>query len=94
MLRTKEMWTPRPRWTPAQVRQMKMPNLGDAHCGEGAPQSQQTLLLDSFCRAASYNSVSARPVAIRRVEGQRGSLTLDRVSGSTSHMALEAIVGY
>jgi hypothetical protein len=43
MERTKEMWTPRPRWTPAQDRQMKMPNLGEAHCGEGALQSQQML---------------------------------------------------
>lgn len=33
---------------------MKTPNLGDAHCGEGALQSQQTLFLDSFWRAASY----------------------------------------
>ena len=31
-----------------------MPNLGDAHCGFGAPQSQQTLLLASFWIAASY----------------------------------------
>jgi hypothetical protein len=31
MLRTKEMWTPRPRWIPEQERHMKMPNLGDAY---------------------------------------------------------------
>jgi hypothetical protein len=30
--RTKEMWTPRPRWVPAQVRQMKVENLGEACC--------------------------------------------------------------
>ncbi len=41
MLRTKEMCTPRPRWRPAHVRQMKVPNLGEAHCGEGAEQSTQ-----------------------------------------------------
>jgi hypothetical protein len=47
MLRTKLMWTPSPRWTPAQLRQMKTPNLGDAHCGDGAPQSaQRSLPLD------------------------------------------------
>lgn len=39
---------------PAHDRQMKIPNLGDAHCGLGAPQSQQMLLLDSFCIARSY----------------------------------------
>jgi len=50
---------------------MKTPNLGDAHCGLGAPQSQHVLLLFSFWIAAS----------------------LDLVSGSTSHMALEAIAG-
>ena len=44
MERTKEMWTPRERWRPAQVRQMKVPNLGEAHCGEGAEQSMQVLL--------------------------------------------------
>jgi hypothetical protein len=54
MLRTKDMCTPRPRCTPAHDRQMKMPNLGDAHCGLGAPQSQQTLLEDSFWIARSY----------------------------------------
>lgn len=31
MLRTKEMWTPSPRCRPAHSRQMKVPNLGDAH---------------------------------------------------------------
>lgn len=41
ILRTKLMCTPSPRWTPAQLKQMKTPNLGEAHCGEGAPQSQQ-----------------------------------------------------
>ena len=53
MERTNEMCTPSPRWTPAHDRQMKMPNLGEAHCGEGALQSQQTLLLDSFWMAWS-----------------------------------------
>ena len=33
---------------------MKTPNLGEAHCGEGALQSQQMLFLGSFWRAASY----------------------------------------
>jgi len=28
--RTKEMCTPRPRWVPAQERQMKVENLGEA----------------------------------------------------------------
>jgi len=35
MERTKEMCTPRPRWWPAQVRQMKRPSLGVAHLGKG-----------------------------------------------------------
>lgn len=42
---------------------MKMPNLGDAHCGEGALQSQHTLFLGSCCSAASYCVVSVWPVA-------------------------------
>lgn len=53
MDRTNEMCTPSPRCTPAQLRQMKMPNLGDAHCGEGALQSQQRLFPDSFWMARS-----------------------------------------
>ena len=53
MLRTKEMWTPRERWRPAQERQMKMPNLGEAHCGEGAEQSAQRVLGGSFWRVRS-----------------------------------------
>jgi hypothetical protein len=53
MERTNEMCTPRPRCTPAHDRQMKMPNLGDAHCGEGALQSQQRLLLASCWIARS-----------------------------------------
>jgi hypothetical protein len=40
MLLTKLICTPNPLCTPAQLRQMKMPNLGEAHCGDGAPQSQ------------------------------------------------------
>ena len=39
ILLTKLMWTPNPRWTPAQDRQMKTPNFGEAHWGDGAPQS-------------------------------------------------------
>jgi hypothetical protein len=54
MERTNEMCTPRPRWTPAHDRQMKTPNLGEAHCGEGAPQSQQMLFLDSAWMATSW----------------------------------------
>src|SRR3569833_501754 len=53
MERTNEMCTPRPRCTPAHDRQMKMPNLGDAHCGDGALQSQHMLFLDSFWMARS-----------------------------------------
>ena len=40
ILRTKLICTPSPLCTPAQLRQIKIPNLGDAHCGDGAPQSQ------------------------------------------------------
>ena len=53
MLRTKEMCTPSPRCRPAQVRQMKVPNLGEAHWGEGAAQSMHWLLPGRFWRAAS-----------------------------------------
>jgi hypothetical protein len=42
--RTKEMCTPRPRCTPAQDRQRKMPSLGEAHWGEGEGQSMQRVL--------------------------------------------------
>lgn len=34
-----------------------MPNFGDAHCGEGALQSQQMLFLDSFWSAASCKAL-------------------------------------
>ena len=54
MERTKEMWTPRPRCRPAQVRQMKVPNLGEAHCGDGAAQSAQVVLPGRFWRVASW----------------------------------------
>jgi hypothetical protein len=33
---------------------MKMPNLGEAHCGDGAPQSQQMLFFASAWIATSY----------------------------------------
>ena len=98
ILLTKEMCTPSPRWTPAHDRQMKMPNLGDAHCGDGALQSQQTPFLDSFWRAASYRDGGQyMPKRRDASEGnaeraERRRLTLDRVSGSTSHMALDAMV--
>jgi len=59
--RTKEMCTPRPRCTPAQDRQMKTPNFGDAHCGFGALQSQQLLLLFVFWIA---RSCKVRPVVV------------------------------
>ena len=79
---------------------MKTPNLGEAHCGEGALQSQQILFLGSFWRAASY---FGQFLSVLCVYGWRRKglchpgaglplLTLDRVSGSTSHIALEAIV--
>jgi len=45
---------------------MKIPNLGEAHCGEGAPQSAQRSLEFVFWISSSF----------------------ERVSGSTSHMAL------
>jgi hypothetical protein len=37
---------------------MKMPNFGDAHCGEGAPQSQHRSLEDVFWISRSCFSVS------------------------------------
>ena len=40
ILLTKLICTPNPLCTPAQLRQIKTPNLGEAHCGDGAPQSQ------------------------------------------------------
>lgn len=52
-LRTKETCTPRPRCVPAQSRQMNVPNLGEAHCGEGEEQSAQTALAGAFWRARS-----------------------------------------
>jgi hypothetical protein len=72
---------------------MKMPNLGEAHCGEGALQSQQTLLLDSLCKVASYGQDGVS-TSLTGASGEgQVTRTLDRVSGSTSHMALEAIAG-
>ena len=61
------MCTPRPRWRPAHVRQIKVPNLGEAHWGEGAEQSTQVELPGRFWRSAScVESVSWR------VKGDRG----------------------
>jgi hypothetical protein len=59
--RTKEICTPRPRCTPAQDRQMKTPNFGEAHCGFGALQSQQLLLLFVFwiARSCKVRAVAA-----------------------------------
>lgn len=82
---------------------MKTPNLGDAHCGDGALQSQQTLFLDSFWIAASYTGERVSKFGACDC-WERGAwwwwwwwhatsvLTLDRVSGSTSHIALEAMM--
>ena len=44
---------------PAHDRQMKVPNLGEAHCGEGAEQSTQTLFPGSFWIERSYKRVSS-----------------------------------
>lgn len=54
ILRTKLICTPNPRWTPAQLKQMKMPNFGEAHCGDGAPQSQQRSFPLDFWISRSY----------------------------------------
>lgn len=56
---------------------MKTPNLGDAHCGEGALQSQQMLFWDSFWRAASCRfaistSCSSKDAGQRRPTGSSG----------------------
>jgi hypothetical protein len=53
MDRTNEMCTPKPLCTPAHDRQINTPNLGDAHCGEGAPQSQHRLFFASAWIATS-----------------------------------------
>ena len=58
ILRTKEMCTPNPRCRPAHVRHMNVPNLGEAHCGDGAPQSQQLALPGRFWIARSYHDIN------------------------------------
>ena len=67
MLRTKDIWTPRPRCNPAQERQMKVPNLGEAHCGEGALQSTQVVFPGSFWRVRSCPEWEVRLI----VEGMK-----------------------
>lgn len=57
ILRTKLICTPNPRCTPAQLRQMKTPNLGDAHCGDGAPQSAHRSLPLTFWISRSWEEV-------------------------------------
>jgi hypothetical protein len=58
ILLTKLICTPSPLCTPAQLKQIKMPNLGDAHCGDGAPQSQQRSFWEVFWISRSFASVS------------------------------------
>lgn len=115
------MCTPSPRWTPAHDRQMKTPNLGEAHCGLGAPQSQQLLLLLVLWIVRSCSQSKGTKCQLPVVFGFTESwlehpmgpgeshvhssrarllaksignlLTLDLVSGSTSHMAFDAILG-
>lgn len=55
---TNEIWTPKPRWTPAHSKQMKIPNFGDAHCGFGAEQSRHFLFSPFFWRRRSFLLVS------------------------------------
>lgn len=50
---------------------MKTPNFGDAHCGDGALQSQQTLFLDSFWIAASYGK-EYRQMSVHATAGKGG----------------------
>ena len=45
--RTNEMWTPRPRCAPEQVRQQKTPNEREAHCRVGQGQCVLTLAVPS-----------------------------------------------
>lgn len=37
---------------------MKVPNFGEAHCGDGAEQSTQVVLPGRFCRVASWDDGS------------------------------------
>lgn len=69
MDRTKEMCTPRPRCRPAHVRQMKVPNLGEAHCGEGAEQSMQVVFPGRFCRAASCKDIDQKGIGLIKERG-------------------------
>jgi hypothetical protein len=70
---------------------MKMPNLGEAHCGEGAPQSQQRSLEEDFWISRSW--CFCQQGSERTGERLRRG-TFDLVSGSTSHMALLAMLIY
>lgn len=68
ILLTKLICTPNPRWMPAQTKQMKTPNLGEAHCGEGAPQSMHRSLpfvLD-ISRSWIRGTLSIRSCVYRR----------------------------
>ena len=76
------MCTPRPRCRPAHVKQMKVPNFGDAHWGEGAEQSMQVVFPGRFCRVASCMEINQKGVK----DGRRAGGTLVLVSGSTSHI--------
>ena len=47
---------------------MKVPNFGDAHCGEGAEQSMQVVFPGRFCRVASCTKINQ--IGVKMAGGQ------------------------
>ena len=82
-----------------------MPNFGEAHCGEGAPQSQQRSLEDDFWISRSYGGQFGtgmkrswigiggdKKSKTAKLQNYKTDLhTFDLVSGSISHIALLAM---
>lgn len=89
MLRTKLICTPSPRCTPAQLRQIKTPNLGDAHCGDGAPQSQQRSFWFVFWISRSCTFVRLRGATMNARESYlRSGLGIYLPHGFARHSVL------
>jgi len=89
-LRTKEMCTPRERWMPEQARQKKMPSLGEA-CETFRGQFNHATSGHGIWEERRHTHCGlGAPQSMHRLFSLtlEISWSLDRVSGSTSHILL------